>query len=428
MVIPTPRFDPLLQRRYEKLVREHLHTSENQVAGSRVLPGVNEAFASTQAAWRFYANPNVSLEGLLAPLVEEARREMPLVCKQYGLAIHDWSDLPYEAHTSKKDRRKIGSGLGYRLATTLIISDLTGTPIAPISLGPLANDGWRTTFDEKKRADWSPLDLVSETMPALQKQQLPFPLVHIIDREGDSIFHHREWNGAGELFLIRANGSNRIVWQERTQLLGVVAAQIKLRAGQAVEISANVSGQLMLGETSIVIDRPAFPKVRNSKRRWVKGEPLTLRLIVCQLRLPDETMEAEWYLLSNVPSEIRAEELANWYYWRWRVESYFKLLKSHGFQVDQWQQETVEGIAKRLLVAAMACVVVWRLQRTTAPEMVPLRDLLVRLSGRQVRRKQPTAPALLAGFWVFLSAIELLEYYDRHDLKQMARLIVPGYS
>ena len=78
MVIPTPRFDPRLQRRYEKLVREHLHASENQVAGSRAQPSVNEAFASTQAAWRFYANPNVSLEGLLAPLVEQARREMPL--------------------------------------------------------------------------------------------------------------------------------------------------------------------------------------------------------------------------------------------------------------------------------------------------------------------------------------------------------------
>jgi Transposase DDE domain len=133
-------------------------------------------------------------------------------------------------------------------------------------------------------------------------------------------------------------------------------------------------------------------------------------------------------LLSNVPTGISAEQLAEWYYWRWRIESYFKLLKSHGFQVDQWQQETAEAIAKRLLVAAMACVVVWHIQRATDPEMVTLRNLLVRLSGRQVRRGQPTAPALLAGFWSFLSALELLEHYDLDDLKQMARLIVPGYS
>jgi hypothetical protein len=428
MVISTPRFDPRLQRRYEKLVNEHLHTSENQAAGSRALPSVNEAFASTQAAWRFYANPSVSLEGLLLPLVEQARREMPFVCSRYGLAIHDWSDLRYGTHTSKKDRRKIGSDLGYKLATTLLLSDQTGAPIAPISLGLRANDGWHTTLDEERRRDWSPLALVSQTMQASQRQKLPLPLLHIIDREGDSIFHYRQWNAANHLFLVRASGVQRVVWQGRGQLLSQVTAQIELLASQAVEISAQVIGQLLVGETDLVIDRPAVVRRRDGQRQWIKGAPLKLRLIVCQLRLPDETIEAEWYLISNVPSEINAEQLAEWYYWRWRVESYFKLLKSHGFQIDQWQQETAEAIAKRLLVAAMACVVVWRLQRTTAPETVPLRDLLVRLSGRQVRRGQTTAPALLAGFWVFLSAIELLEHYDLNDLKQMARLIVPGYS
>jgi hypothetical protein len=428
MVIPTPPFDRRLQRRYEKLVNEHLHTSENQAAGSRALPSVNEAFASTQAAWRFYANPSVNLEGLLLPLVEQARREMPVVCRRYGLAIHDWSDLRYGTHTSKKDRRKIGTDSGYKLATTLLVSDLTGAPVAPISLGLWANDGWHTTLDEERHGDWTPLELASETMRALQKQKLPLPLIHIIDREGDSIFHYRQWNAADQLFLVRASGVQRVVWQNRRQLLSNVAAQIELRASQAVEISANVIGQLFVGETSVVIDRPALLRPRDGKRHWIKGEPLELRLVVCQLRLPDETIAAEWYLLSNVPAGIGAQQLAEWYYWRWRIESYFKLIKSHGFQVDQWQQETAEAIAKRLLVAAMACVVVWHIQRATDPETVTLRNLLVRLSGRQVRPRQPTAPALLAGFWSFLSALELLEHYDLNDLKQMARLIVPGYS
>jgi hypothetical protein len=428
MFIPNPPFDPRLQRRYERLVNEHLHTSENQAAGSRALPSINEAFASTQAAWRFYANPSVKLTGLVEPLVEQARREIPIVCRQYGLAIHDWSDLRYGTHTSKKDRRKIGSDLGYKLASTLLLSDQTGAPIAPITLGLWANDGWHTTLDEKRHRDWSPLDLVSQIMEVSQKQKLPLPLVHIIDREGDSIFHYRQWNSKDHLFEVRADGEQRVVWQERTQPLSQVAAQVALRASEAVEISANLIGQLFVGDTDVVIDRPAFPRARDGKRRWIKGEPLKLRLVVCHLRLPDETIAAEWYLLSNVPTDISAEQLAEWYYWRWRIESYFKLLKSHGYQVDQWQQETAEAIAKRLLVAAMACVVVWHIQRATDPETITLRDFLVRLSGRQVRRGQPTAPALLAGFWNFLSALELLEHYDHSDLKKMARLIVPGYS
>jgi len=427
MVIPTPPFDPRLQRRYEKLVNEHLHTSENQAAGSRALPSVNETVASTQAAWRFYGNPSVTLSGLAKPLLEQARGDLPVVCRSYGLVIHDWSDLLYGAHTSKKDRKKIGSDWGYELATSLLISDLTGAPIVPVFLGLWAKDGWHTTRDQTARNDLSPLGMVSETMSFLQGQNLPLPLLHIIDREGDSIFHYRQWDAAGNLFLVRANGGQRVVWQDRTLLLCDVATRLALRPIQAVEISTNVIGQLFVGETSIVIDRPAFPRARDGKRRWIEGQPLKLRLVVCQLRLPDETIEAEWYLLSNAPSSISAERLAEWYYWRWRIESYFKLLKSHGFQVDQWQQETVGAIGKRLLVAAMACVVVWRLQRATDPETIALRDLLVRLSGRQVRRGHATAPAILAGFWVFLSAIELLEHYDLNDLKKMAQLAVPGY-
>src|SRR5262245_26475837 len=37
-------------------------------------------------------------------------------------------------------------------------------PIAPISLGLWANDGWRTTLDGETHRDWSPLGLVSQTI------------------------------------------------------------------------------------------------------------------------------------------------------------------------------------------------------------------------------------------------------------------------
>lgn len=428
MDIPLPELEPRLQRRYQKLVNEHLHTSEGNAAGSRALPSVNEAFASTQAAWRFYSNQEVTLPGLIAPLQQQAQRDLPRLCRSYGLVLHDWSDLLYGAHSSKPDRKPIGKDLGYEVATALLISDQTGQPMVPVSLGLWADDGWHTTGDEQVRSDLSPLDLTTETISALRQLEWGLPLVHIIDREGDSIFHYRQWDASGDLFLVRANDGQRVLWQGQTQLLRQVVAQVELSAGQAVEVSAQVCGQLLVGETEVVIDRPAFPRARQGRRRWIKGKPLSLHLVVCQIRLPDETIIAEWYLLSNVPPDVPTEQLAQWYYWRWRIESYFKLLKSHGFQVESWQQETAERIAKRLLVAAMACVLVWHLQQATDPEAVALRDLLIRLSGRQVRRWQATAPALLAGLWIFLAAMELLDHYDLADLKQMARLAVPGYS
>lgn len=428
MNIPLPSLEPRLQGRYQKLVNEHLHTSEGNAAGARALPGVNEAFASTQGAWRFYQNEDVTLPRLMEPLHEVACRDVPLLCHRYALALHDWSELNYETHTRKTDRRPISKNLGYELAAVLLLSDQTGQPIVPVSLSLRAADGWQTTGSEKVAPPLAPLDLTTATLKELRKRDFGCPLVHLIDRGGDSILHYRAWDAAGELFLVRANDAPRVVWEEQTLSVQQVAAQIPLRAAQAVEVSAGVCGQLFVGETQVVLARPAFPRTSTGKRRWINGAPLRLRLLVCQVRLPDETVVAQWYLLTNVPRTVAAHELAEWYYWRWRIESYFKLLKSHGFQVEAWQQENATKIAKRLLITAMTCVVVWHLQRARTPQEVAFRDLVIRLSGRQVRRGQATAPALLCGLWVFLSAIELYEHYDLNELKEMARLAIPGYS
>ena len=92
--------------------------------------------------------------------------------------------------------------------------------------------------------------------------------------------------------------------------------------------------------------------------------------------------------------------------------------------MEQWQQETGPAIARRLLVAAMACVVVWQLQADGSPEATELKDVLIRLSGRQTKRKRPhTAPALLAGLWVLLSMLALLEHCDLDRLKSLAARI-----
>ena len=111
--------------------------------------------------------------------------------------------------------------------------------------------------------------------------------------------------------------------------------------------------------------------------------------------------------------------------WRWRIETFFKLLKSSGFCLEQWQQRSAEAITRRLLVASMAAVLIWRLARDETPEADEARNLLVRLSGRQMKYGVPfTAPALLAGFWVLLSMLDVLDHYSVHQLKQIAAAIL----
>ena len=121
---------------------------------------------------------------------------------------------------------------------------------------------------------------------------------------------------------------------------------------------------------------------------------------------------AQWLLITNVPA-VAASEIALWYYWRWKIESFFKLLKSAGQNLESWQQETGLAIAKRLLVVSMACVLVWEIAATDSEEVHALRTFLIKLSGRQMKwGVEFTNPVLLAGLWVYLSMLEVIESYS----------------
>jgi hypothetical protein len=430
MVLPIPDFEPRLQRRYQQLVKEHLHISETVAAGLRALPGAHKAFASTQAAWRFYANQRVSLPDLAAPLLTTARQMLASDCQKYALIMHDWSDLHYRTHTRKTDRIRMGKDQGYQLQTSLLVSDRCGSPLVPLSLSLWAADGIHTTRCTEVEADHSHPDELTATIKDVEADQWRLPLVHLCDRESDSISHLRDWDKQQWRFVVRARAVPSVEWEGRRQRLGDLVHHLIFHPGAVVQLTAELIAQQMVAQTEVTITRPGQRRVRRSKalaRSHEPGQPLHLRLIVVQLRLPDEGLAGEWLLLTNLGEEVTASVIAQWYYWRWLIESYFKLCKSAGHHLEEWQQERGEAIAKRLLIAAMASVVVWQLQRETTLAGEQLRQLLLRLSGRQVRPGQATAPALLAGMWVLLAMLDVLQHYDLEQLKQMARLMLPGY-
>jgi hypothetical protein len=252
------------------------------------------------------------------------------------------------------------------------------------------------------------------------------PIVHVIDREADSVDHYRRWDAAGHKFLIRAD-DRRVRWNGKTCLLSEISQKLRRdkefrNVGEA-EYQGR-SAQLWVAETEVVLYRPAKKNV-NGRKFERAGRALSLRLILVQVRDKRGKVLAEWKLLSNVPPEwATTEHLARCYYWRWRIESFFKLLKSHGQQLEHWQQESGPAIARRLLIAAMACVTVWQLQADNSQESREFKDVLVRLSGRQMKRKRPhTAPALLAGLWILLSMLSLLKHYNLRDIKRLAAVI-----
>jgi hypothetical protein len=63
---------------------------------------------------------------------------------------------------------------------------------------------------------------------------------------------------------------------------------------------------------------------------------------------------------------------------------------------------------------------------STAPEADQVRKFLIRLSGRQMKHGQSyTWPALLAGLWVFLTMVDVLEHYDFQEIKTLVDRLIP---
>jgi len=422
-----------LQERYEVMVQEQTGHAHRVAAGPRHLPR-EEVKAAVQAAWRFYSNPRTKTTILAQPLLRAAAVAVESVCDNYVLVMGDWSHLDYRSHTDKFDRIQIGQQeeIGYELFSQLAVSDKNGLPLAPLCLRLQAAAGVYSSEYDGARPPLSQLDEIGPVMDHVAGLGLAKRPVFIFDAEVDSVFHFRVWQG-GHLFLIRGDEERVVLFEDQEVSVLQVVETLRQRQAFCKVKEVDYKGEMLqqhVAEALVVLHRKAQlnREVAGKRQRiYVKGEPLPLRLVVAELRRADGTVVARWQLWTNLPAEIDAATVALWYYWRWKVESYFKLLKGSGQQIEQWQQETGQRILKRLLVASMACVLVWQLARSTAPQANAARDLLIRLSGRQMEYgKAFTNEALLAGLWVLLAVLDTLERHLPDELLRFADFILGG--
>jgi hypothetical protein len=412
------------------LVTAHLQASQALAAGIHAVPDTAASFAATIAAHRFLNNKRVSLRSLMQPLLATGRSEVVAACDQFVLVVHDWSQLMYPEHELKLDRVALsnkGVPEGYELQTALLVSDRDGVPLAPAVMSLRAADGVHCSRSARVRSPASPLDELDPAMSFVERQKLGRPLVHLVDAEADSVGHFRLWaTRPGRYFVVR--GDDRLV-EHAGQEQRCSAIRQALAAADAFQLTREIlyhgrSAQQWIACATVRLTRPAQRnRPGRGDRRRIPGPPLELRLIIVEARDEQGATLAVWYLLTNVPAEVEASTIALWYYWRWSIESYFKLLKSAGMQVEAWQQTTAAAIARRLLVASMACVTVWRLAHSTHPQAENARRMLVRLSGRQMKYgRTHTLPALLAGLWILLAMLETLEHYSLTDLRKFAEI------
>jgi hypothetical protein len=400
------------------------------------LPGTAQPFASTLGMHRFLANDATTLPVLIEPVQTGVRLTLAKTHGPVGLVVHDWSGIHYHDTGRKKDlyQRSHKHDTGYELAAALVLESDTGRPLGPMELRLRTADAVLSTRAGPTRTPAGRVDELLDVMEASKAWDLDRPLVHVVDREADSVDHYRQWSRNGHTFLVRADDDRVVKWNDRDVKLCDVVSTPGLAWGPATDDEGRaqtvtiegVEGALWVCEVAVVLDRPAKKRV-GGRRIDVRGEALPLRLVITWVLGTDGEILAEWYLFSNAAATFDRATLGQWYAWRWGVESYFKLLKSAGMNAEGWEQHSGEAVAKRLVIASTACLTVWCLQQEPGEGAAEVRRVLVRLSGRQMKYKvESTAPALRAGLEKLLAVLDLLDNYDLDEIRTLAKRVLPN--
>jgi hypothetical protein len=421
-----------LQDAYAILIKGFGKTGSNAAPGPGATVAGLKPASFAQKLWRFCVDPRVQESALIEPMHQAVRQEW---ARRPGifLAIHDWSTLSFGSHSSKTDRAILthATDVGYDLATVLVVRGDDGAPVAPVLVSLTTADGVLSTRDDIPAVDVCHIDQVGGAMQYVHDLGFGATMVHVIDREADSVNHWRQWTADGHLALVRAdNRTVRCDGQETT----LVATAERLRHEEAFRDAGEAlyhgrKARLFVAEAAVVLHRPGT-RNQGKKKVAIPGPPLPLRLVVTEIRDDEGRVLARWLLLSNVPADLAdAATLAKWYYFRWRIESLHKLLKSSGWQLEEWLQRNGERIMIKLLLALGACTSVWGLERCSDAESTAFKQLLMRMSGRQTKRSRPiTTSGLLAGLWVLQSALGPLATHGPEQLNTMLENHLPLFA
>ena len=349
---------------------------------------INQAcadWAETKAAYRFFQNENVNVSEILAAhRCKTAQRSKK---HKMVLALQDTSYFVYTSHPKTEGLGKMSLKKGKNVkkiySNGLVVHTCLAVTTEGLPLGLFDQTIFARKLRSKKAGkggkphDYLPVE-EKESYRWLQALENTkevtgnTDIVTVCDREADLYDFFKCSHQIGATVLVRAIADRTINRTSRYAEKGVVKLWEHMRQQP---------------ETGFyTIDIPKRSKAKHCKEREARSATVTVRFGSFILNpprnnakhkiehLPDIEMNAvyvlepnpldgekpiEWMLLTNLPvtSHDEAYEKVLWYCLRWRIEMYFKVLKS-GFRVEACRLGHADRLARYLTVMS---IVAWRL-------------------------------------------------------------------
>jgi len=346
---------------------------------------INQAcadWAETKAAYRFFRNGNVDACAIMkAHRIKTAERAKS---HKTILAIQDTSYFIYTSHPKTEGLGRLSLKKGKNVAKIfsngLVMHACLGVTTDGLPIGLLDQHIFARQLNTKERrklADVTPIE-DKESYRWLQSLKNTKEIagdtriVTVCDREGDIYEFFKLSEEINSPVLVRANVDRAINKRSRYAEKAVIG------------LWAYMGKQAMAG--TITVHIPARRKTQHCKERAARTALLTIKfgsfllnpprnnvkhrtselpdlhmhaVYVFEANPPDGAEPVEWMLLTNLSVTNFAEacEKVLWYCLRWRIEMFFKILKS-GFLVEVCRLGTSDRLAKYLTIMS---IVAWRL-------------------------------------------------------------------
>ena len=326
-----------------------------------------EDWADTKAAYRFFDNPKVAADKILAPHCRRTVKRM----KSHALvlAVQDTTFLNYTHHPQTAGLGEIGTKQqqqrGFGMHSTLAVTP-QGMPLGLLAqqfferpIGEAAHIGSELQYlpiEEKESYRW--VEAFQQTI-ALKPEGVQ--VVTVCDREGDfyEMFVMAQERRAD--LLVRASADRRL--DEEAKSLWVKAESQRQAGELTIEMVGNNERKARRAMVSVrfcaVTLRPPW------RPQKMKLPPVTLTAILVREEHPPADLQdpIEWLLLTNTLVEDfrQAVQVIGWYCCRWQIEVFHKIIKS-GCRVEDCRLQTATRLQNYI---ALMSVVAWRLQWLT---------------------------------------------------------------
>jgi IS4 transposase len=333
---------------------------------SGTLPQAFSDWPDLKAAYRFFSNPAIGYESIIAPHLKRTR----LNCCDPGefLLIEDTTELDYSLHRHCEGLGQIGNeyGRGLCLHTTLAVRveawDLEHCPevtivgvagqkcwARPVAKGKKKKkENWRQRMERKRESDrWVQ---VLEQMPRRPEKTT---WIYVADRESDVYEAFERCEESDIDFIIRAHYDRTLAEEDQGAIEAVGKAAVL--GCFELEVRPRPERKARLAKLEV---RAVEVTLKGVWRPGGNRPPQTMTVVQArEINGPEGEEPIHWVLFTSLPAErfVEARRIVARYAKRWVIEEFHKALKS-GANVEKSELETARRLQALLGVLAVVAV------------------------------------------------------------------------